>query len=189
MIFIDGSNLLLAMADKLSISVRADQPTDEQIALACRCVSAAIERRVTYGNIGQLQIIRRYWFGAIQGSPELLEAKKRALRQCGYEARLFHKVKGRGEKGVDLAVAREMLIHGFQKNYSVAILVAGDEDYLGLVDDIKRQGLLVGGTFFDSPALSSRLRVALDHFQPIPDPKSIEKALAGQLQEHDSSRS
>jgi nitrogen regulatory protein PII len=91
-------------------------------------------------NAGPLRVVRRYWFSSLQGSQEDLDAMQKALRSFGYEAVLFRKVKGRHEKGVDLAVARGMLMHAFHKNYDVAVLIAGDEDYLGLIQDVKRKG-------------------------------------------------
>ncbi len=82
-----------------------------------------------------------------------------------------------------MAVAREMLIHAFNKNYNTAILIAGDADYVELVKDVKRLGGVVDGAFFDVPALSPSLKVALDHFVPIHLPESTQPALVKRLKE------
>ena len=177
MIFVDGSNLMIELGSELGISLRADQPTDEALSMACQCVTQSLND-LQNANVGPFRVVRSYWFGSIQGSPDLLQAKQTTLRGAGYEGILFSKVKGREEKGVDLAVAREMLMHGFHKNYKTAVLVAGDEDYLGLVQDLKRLGLVVAGLFFQSAALSSRLRLAFDHFQTMRHPDAVNPTLA-----------
>lgn len=177
MIFVDGSNLLIELGTTLGIKVSAEKPSDEVISMACQCITQSMED-IQNPPVGPNRVVRRYWFGSIQGSSEDLEHKQSVLRGAGYEAILFPKIKGRDEKGVDLAVAREMLIHGFHKNYRTAVLVAGDEDYLGLVQDIKRLGLLVAGLFFDSAALSPKLRLAFDVFQPLRHPSAVNPVLA-----------
>lgn len=44
------------------------------------------------------------------------------------------------EKGVDMSLAIEALVQGFNHNYDVAVIAAGDEDYLRLIDELKRLG-------------------------------------------------
>ena len=167
MLFVDGSNLLVEMFRAIGATQRAERPTDDAIHLAKAILWKATLPLLSDQVIGPMRLVRTYWFGSIQGSPEYLEERRVVLHRAGYEPVLFPKVKGRGEKGVDLAVAREMLIHGFNKNYDVAILVAGDADYVGLVQDLKRLGLYVVGMFFENPALSPLLRTSLDYFQPL----------------------
>lgn len=180
MAFVDGSNLLAELSANLGVTIRTEAPQDHELSLACQVVNKSIQD-YPEGAVGPFRVLRRYWFGAIQGSPEHLLGKEKVLRDAGYEAVLFPKIKGGREKGVDLAVAREMLIHGFNKNYQIAVLVAGDEDYLGLVQDLKRLGLLVVGLFFDSAALSPRLRNAFDAFQVLKDPVAVNPALTNQI--------
>lgn len=164
MLFVDGSNVLIELFRQHGLNLRADRPSDEVLYYGTQCIDRGMGGAFPpYGAVRH-RIVRRYWFGSIQGSAEDLAARQTELRRLGYEAVLFHKAKGREEKGVDLAIAREMLIHGFHKNYDTAVLVAGDEDYLGLVQDLKRLGLLVVGMFFEGQALSPRLRVAFDDF-------------------------
>jgi len=178
MTFVDGSNLLIELGTVLQTAVRADLPTSEQLSLAAQTVTKAIREKIVNGPVGPHRVVRCYWFGSIQGSEELLHERQRWLRDAGYEAVLFHKRKGRDEKGIDLAVAREMLMHGFNKNYNTAVLVAGDEDYLGLVQDLKRLGLVVVGAFFDCLSLSQRLRIACDNFVVLDHPRVVNTTLA-----------
>ena len=60
-----------------------------------------------------------------------------------------------------------MLIHAFSRNYQRAILVAGDSDYVGLLQDLKRLGTTITGMYFDCGALSSELRLCFDEFIPL----------------------
>ena len=182
MAFVDGSNLLIEMGTSLAALVRADLPTTEDVSLATQTVTKALREQVIDGPAGPHRVIRRYWFGSIQGSEELLLERQTWLRDAGYEGVLFRKVKGRDEKGVDLAVAREMLMHGFNKNYETAVLVAGDEDYLGLVQDLKRLGRSVVVCFYDGPSLSKKLRLAADVFVALQHPQGVNPTLTGLLQ-------
>ena len=75
---------------------------------------------------------------------------------------LFKKNEGR-EKGVDISLTREMLVHAFQRNSLESILVAGDEDYVPLVNEVKRYGQRVLGYFFRR-ATSQELIWNLDTF-------------------------
>lgn len=165
MIFIDGSNLLIEMFKQMGmLNLRADKPSQAALHLAYYIFTSQAERALSYrAHI----VARRYWFGSIQGDEDALETASATLREVSCEAVLFRKRKGRDEKGVDLAIAREMLIHAFNKNYESAVLIAGDEDYLGLVQDLKRLGVHVTGAFFKSEALSPRLKNSFDAFTPL----------------------
>lgn len=177
MFFIDGSNLLIEMGSVMGVKLRAEKASTEALNLASQSLNHS-QRELFSAYFPTHRIVRKYWFGSVQGSDEDLEDTKLALRNFGFEGSLFRKIKGKDEKGVDLAVAREMLMHGFRRNYDLAVVVAGDEDYLGLIEDVKRLGLTVVGMFFETAALSKRLRVAVDHFQPLYSPEPIQPALA-----------
>ena len=78
----------------------------------------------------------------------------------------LRKIEANKRKEVDIALTKEMLINAFNGNYDVAILVAGDEDYVGLVNEVKRYGPIVKGAFFKH-GLSDKLFLAVDDFQII----------------------
>ena len=44
--------------------------------------------------------------------------------------------------------------------------MAGDEDYVDLVKDIKRYGVRITGSFFEEET-SPKLRLAVDYFHPL----------------------
>ena len=185
MVFVDGTNLLVEVFSALGVKLRAEKASADALNLASQCVAHSL--RELFGTHMQGHIIvRRYWFGSVQGSEEDLETAQMTLRSLGYDAAVFRNVKGRDAKGVDLAVAREMLIHGFQRNYDVAIVVAGDEDYLGLVQDVKRFGLIVVGMYFESSALSKKLKVAFDHFSPLYNPEPFQPVLTDRVKAEQS---
>ena len=56
-----------------------------------------------------------------------------------------------------------MLSHAFRKNYDIAVLVAGDEDYVPLVKAVMSEGRRVV-IWFLSDGLSPKLVDAADHF-------------------------
>jgi uncharacterized LabA/DUF88 family protein len=59
-----------------------------------------------------------------------------------------------------------MLTHAHRRNYDIAVLVAGDEDYVPLVEAVKNEGCQVAVWALAS-GLSPALRHASDHFWDI----------------------
>ena len=41
-------------------------------------------------------------------------------------------------KGVDIALTKDLLSHAFLDNYDAVVLVAGDGDYVPVVEELKR---------------------------------------------------
>jgi hypothetical protein len=103
MLFVDGSNLLIALGRLVRARIRAEQPTDHELNLAIQCIQAGVNETPAH-LIGVCRLLRRYWFGSIRGSGEHLQDRSEALRRFGYKSVLFLKKKGRSEKGVDLAL-------------------------------------------------------------------------------------
>ena len=56
-----------------------------------------------------------------------------------FEPVLFQKRDGR-EKGVDIALTKEMLVNALHQNFDIGFLFAGDKDYVSLVSEVKRYG-------------------------------------------------
>jgi len=137
MVFIDGSNLLRTI-DGLTVRIHSE--------FNCK-------------------ILRRYWFGSYQGDEQYELSLRRTLRGGKLEPIVFKKREKR-EKRVDIAIAREMLINATSGNYDLALLVAGDEDYVDLVHDLKRLGVRVIGSFYET-GLSENLKLAFDHFHEL----------------------
>ncbi len=68
------------------------------------------------------------------------------------------------EKGVDTALVTDMLQLGYEGAYDLAILVAGDADYVRTIQAVERRGIKVHVAFFDPPLIAGDLRRAAHHF-------------------------
>ena len=65
------------------------------------------------------------------------------------------------QKGVDTLIAIDMLAKAYSNHYDVAILLAGDEDFLDVVTAVKNAGRQVYGAFFTNH-ISEGLRDSFD---------------------------
>ena len=148
MVFIDGTNVLTEMAKRIEASYSAYNPDDDVLQLATMSVDGLIQRLRGDAGLTDIVVMRKYWFGSHHGSQETCNHLRTYLRKREFEPVIFQKIKAGREKGVDIGVAKEMLINAFQHNYEFALLIAGDEDYVGLVQDVKRYGAFVIGAFF-----------------------------------------
>ncbi len=111
-----------------------------------------------------VNLIRTYYFTSAIGSPDLLTEIEDRLIELGVEEpHVFKKTKGKGSKQVDITLAVSSLTHAQKGNYRIAILIAGDEDYVPLVEAIKREGLIVV-LWFLNDGLSPVLKRAADHY-------------------------
>ena len=162
MVFVDGTNLLTEMGKLLGVSKIAYSPNDDVLQMATTVVRVLVQR-LYFELPGEQRVLRQYWFGSAQGSQEDALRVKTSLRKYEFEPMIFQKFKGGREKKVDIAVAKEMLINAFHHNCENVLLIAGDEDYVDLVNDIKRYGVVVIGAFFDQ-GRSPDLALACDKF-------------------------
>jgi uncharacterized LabA/DUF88 family protein len=73
----------------------------------------------------------------------------------------------------EIALTTDMLSHGYRTNYDVAVLFAGDGDYVPLVEEVKRLGKVVYimffqgsgvNMFFQGSGVNNELRLASDTF-------------------------
>lgn len=165
MIFIDGSNLFRATAKIIHADFRSDKPPKEALDLCTMIIHGLIGRINKEASFYDCKVLRTYWFGSYQGDEKYETEMKRELRAKGMEPVIFKKRSGR-EKRVDIAIAREMLINAINKNYDLGLLVAGDEDYLDLITDLKRLGVRVVGSFYNID-LSESLKLSFDYFHQL----------------------
>ena len=66
------------------------------------------------------------------------------------------------EKGVDIQLATDMITHSYKDNYDVAILVAGDNDFVGALQSVKDNGKNVEVALFGKERTSMQLRNVSD---------------------------
>ncbi len=156
MIFIDGSNLYHSLKNHFG-------RTDLDIGKFCRKL---VERR---------QLVRIYYYNAKVGQKEEPERYKHqqaffaSVNEIPYcEMRLGRLVYNNWpnsppyEKGIDILLATDMLTHSFKRNYDVAILVAGDNDYVSAIQAVKDNGHHVEVALFGKTGTSQQLRVSAD---------------------------
>lgn len=87
------------------------------------------------------RVVRKYYYTSARQDDLYRQDIEEKLKGLGIEApRVFKKDKTRGSKRVDISLAVDMLTHAHRKNYDVAILVAGDEDYVPLVQAVMAEG-------------------------------------------------
>lgn len=172
MLFIDGSNFLIELSKEINIPFRADKPPWSILDLAKLFIGDVLYLR-------NIDLIRKYWFTSYQGNEEYKEEYRVNLRRHGFEPVLFQK-RNQKEKGVDIALTKEMLVNAFHQNFEHGILFAGDEDYVGLVEEVKRYGQLIEGAFF-AHGLSPLLRVAFDTFYEMKS-ENLEKPISTHIE-------
>lgn len=143
MVFIDGSNLYH--------SVKAFyQRTDVDFAKFCAKLSGPGRQllRGYYYNaiVDQAQEPQRYaeqqrFFDRLRRVPRF-EVKLGTLVYRGFPAVPPY------EKGIDVRLATDMLVHAFRGNFDVAILVSGDNDFVDAVQAVKDLGRTVEVALF-----------------------------------------
>ncbi|MEE8194706.1 MAG: NYN domain-containing protein [Dehalococcoidales bacterium] len=156
MIFIDGSNLYHSLKAHF-------RRTDLDIGRFCQRL------------LGKRQLVRIYYYNARVGrkeEPERFKDQQKffsGVTAIPYtELRLGRLVYNNWpgsppyEKGVDIQLATDMITHSFKGNYSVAILVAGDSDYVGALQAVKDNGKNVEVALFGKERTSVPLREVAD---------------------------
>jgi uncharacterized LabA/DUF88 family protein len=103
-----------------------------------------------------------YYTSATADEPQWTD-RRIALRELGFEPRMFKRSAGRS-KAVDIALASDVLTMAFGGRYEVAVLFAGDGDYVPLVEAVKALGHYVVVGFFADHGLSPALRIAADEY-------------------------
>jgi uncharacterized LabA/DUF88 family protein len=78
------------------------------------------------------------------GDDPTLDSVRKQISGLGFNPVVFKRDSDQKKaKGVDIALTKDMLSHAFRDNYQIAVLVAGDGDYVPLVEEVKRLGKLV----------------------------------------------
>ena len=141
MIFIDGSNLYHVLK----------QNTDKH---------DLDYKRFSEKLTGDRELIRTYYYNIRQESPDnprLAENQDRflkALYETDYlEVKLgIWKARGQTmvEKGVDVMIASDLIMHAYEDHYDIAILVSGDADFYPAMQAVKDIGKQVEVAAFDS---------------------------------------
>ena len=117
---------------------------------------------------------RMYCYGSCTGSEQnAFNAFSERLRELGdVEIHLTVRKEGEKEKGVDIQLATDMLIHAAWDHYDVAILVTGDADFAPAIRRVRDLGKKVYILFFKGFVAEELERVADG---TIPIPTSVER--------------
>ena len=134
MIFIDGSNLYYS--------------------LQTHCARIDLDYGKFIGKLaGGRRLVRAYYYGARvdqSRQQQAFQSQQQFLDYLGRVPRLEMRM-GRlvyrnwpdaapVEKGVDIKIATDMLLHAARNTYDVAILVSGDTDFMDMVQGVKDLG-------------------------------------------------
>src|SRR5262245_57115261 len=138
MVFVDGENLAIRYDSAKREPARADVVCLPKIAVWSPVLSPH------NNSLSGTRVIRKHYYTCVQGSAEDIQKVSEWIKRQGFETPcVFQKNKTKGSKRVDISLATDMLIHAARKNYEVAVLVAGDEDYVPLVRAVKSEGARV----------------------------------------------
>ncbi len=158
MVFIDGENLAIRFKGEVENNNRYDHVIEvPNVLVWSKILSAAAAG-------GRKDVVRKYYYTSVVGDGPKLNEVHDQLQSLGIEEpKVFKKDQGKGSKRVDISIAVDMLTHAHRKNYDVAVLVAGDEDYIPLVEAIKNGGARVVLWFIEN-GLNENLRRSADHY-------------------------
>lgn len=159
MIFVDGENLTIRFQELLG----EKQPEPHVKYLRDVFVWSR------YANIAHhinCEVVRKFYYTAVQGDDNRQKEVLEILKEAGIESPIiFKKPKGRSSKRGDISLSTDMLNHAQKNHYDIAILVAGDDDYVPLVQSVKKEGKRVVLWFFEeSKGLSNDLKMEADYF-------------------------
>jgi len=113
----------------------------------------------------QSHAIRAYYYTSMVGDTDARRSVEEALKELGFTPRVFARLKDQKQaKGVDITLATDVLSHLFRDHFDVAFLIAGDGDYVPLVEEVKRAGKLVYVAFLKGHGLNANLKLAADEF-------------------------
>jgi uncharacterized LabA/DUF88 family protein len=158
MIFIDGENLSMRFGAHLAGASPADHITyKKDVFVWTKCL-------MNYYATILPKCLRTYYYTSM-GQDDLEKGLLlKQMKDMGIESpRIFHRPKSGRSKQVDISLATEMLSHAYGNHFDFAVLVAGDADYIPLVNAVKSQGKRVYLWFIEN-GLSEELRNECDHF-------------------------
>jgi uncharacterized LabA/DUF88 family protein len=108
---------------------------------------------------------RSFYYTSIFGDDQAIANAETELWELGFQPKVFKKIrKEQKAKGVDIALTTDMLSHAFRGSYSTAVLIAGDGDYVPLVQEVKSTGKRVEVWFLRDFGMNERLKLAADYF-------------------------
>jgi hypothetical protein len=157
MIFVDGENLAIRVGKMLDddATLQAEMHFERNVYLW-----SPFEGR--HGGVTPA-VMRTYYYTSLSADEAKIAKIQDELKELDVDSpRVFKKKEGRSKR-VDITLAIDMLSHASRRHFDVAILVAGDEDYVPLVEAVQREGAQVHVWFVEN-GISPMLRRAADHY-------------------------
>jgi uncharacterized LabA/DUF88 family protein len=160
MVFVDGENLAIRYKNELGEKAPVDHVHYRPDVYVWSPYLSRIH--------GPQNYIRRYFYTSTTGDDQNIDTIEDNLIKSGIDApRIFRKKKKETRaKRVDITLATEMLMHAHRKNYDIAVLVSGDEDFVPLVEAVQDEGRQVVLWALQS-GLSKTLQKTCDHYWDI----------------------
>ncbi len=155
MMFIDGENLAIRYKEMLANGRQPHNHVLHKPDVAVWTQHANMRNRYS--------VVRNYYYTSSPGDEQERESVLVALKDVGIQQpRVFHKPRSGRSKRVDITLCTDMLSHAHRKNYDLAVLVTGDEDYVPLVEAVASEGKIVVLWALES-GLSKHLEHSVDH--------------------------
>jgi len=164
MLFVDGENVTI-QAQKIAKGKGIDLEQGDHYEKDCFIWPVGMFHPQIVGFLNMPK--RSYYYTSVVGDDEKSLDIKERLWKIGFDPQVFKKEKKRPAKAVDITLAKDVLCHAFRDNYDVAVLVAGDSDYLPLIEEVKRLGKLVLLAFHSDTTIYPELIIAADFFKGI----------------------
>jgi uncharacterized LabA/DUF88 family protein len=172
MLFVDGENLTLraqelAKRESLTLGLDPARYLQDVFVWNPQWDPVRIPRELSLFTLGNEFATRAYYYTSVTGDNDKVLSVRQALRSLGFDPMVFKKVSGTAKsKGVDIALTKDMLSHAFLDHYEDALLVAGDGDYIPLIEEVKRRGKRVSVAFFEAGGLglAHELPLVADRF-------------------------
>lgn len=156
MIFIDGSNLYHSLSNIFGRSDLDFVRFCEKLLRGRRLI------RIYYYNapVDQAKEPERYrhqqkFFHSMRRTPQLELRLGRLIYRGWPQVPPY-------EKGIDVKLATDMIVHSFRDNYDTAILVSGDNDFADALQAVKDHGRQAEVALFGGTRTSQHLRDVAD---------------------------
>lgn len=150
MVFVDGENLVCRFQEMVSSGSRPHPETQH------RPDVFVWQRGFSHLVAASHDVLRTYYYTSAIGDDDYLAAihdelaaiefmRHQASNGSGYLLpRVFKRAKGTvRSKGVDIALAVELLGNATRKNVDAVLLLSGDGDFVPLVEEVMRHGVTV----------------------------------------------
>lgn len=166
MIFIDGANLFHGCNNfKKGYKVDLLKLRDELTAgrrLAGTYYYGAIPSKDSDKFSAQKKFLDMLSYNGFKVSAVPLKTHQITVKceYCGMENPTTEQV----EKGVDVALATDLISFGISNRYDTAVLVSGDYDYFRAIQEVQKHGKRVEIAYFTGEGISEELILAADKF-------------------------